>query len=116
MPLETAPQPTPHSSPVGERPPPPPRPVMLRWRASTCRETGRRGLILRFDGWCFSRFSTPTAVCSLPRLLGRVLPCEEGSGKEERSLMDCEPFIDLYPIWSWSSEDSKKRKVFLKFN
>lgn len=33
------------------------------------------------------------------RLLGRVLPCEEGSGKEERSLMDCEPFIDLYPIF-----------------
>lgn len=38
-------------------------------------------------------------VDSSARLLGRVLPCEEGSGKEERSLIDWEPFIDLYPMF-----------------
>ena len=63
---------------------------MLLVTAATCRDTGR------------ARRSAPprrlTATStSLPRLRGRVPP-DAPSGKEERSLMDWEPFMERYPI------------------
>lgn len=63
-------------------------------------EDGEAAEVLSVAGlFGFGSFLKEPPVDSSARLLGRVLPCCDGSGKEERSLMDWEPFIDLYPMF-----------------
>ena len=65
---------------------------MLLVTAATCRDTGRARLSAPPR-----RLTATSTSTSLPRLRGRVPP-DAPSGKEERSLMDWEPFMERYPI------------------